>query len=441
MTQVTIHDSFETMKTLLRSDDLTAKETFLKEVVNNLRLDLINLFLEHNLIDKLLDHVMIEAIKIPSIPLITTLYSKTGHKDLYVIMSSLFRKPEAILFFGVHGSTSEQNLALVFLSKYGRLEDVKTLLNLGVPLHPQAFVAACEGGHLDIIQFLKDKSDVDLTDGLCSAVRHFQDDVIRYLFNLDKPINYMKVANTAAYINDPDLLQRMLTLAKDKQPNVILYELSKALLMACSKGFHKVAEILLEIKVPLDPEVYFQMGTYNDGTKKILADKIIQGAILKGDLDMVEYLKGYLNYVNLDAALERAVLIAKRLDMVKVLTSGRSFNLDQAIVRAISIDHLDILVHLTTIGPFDIEFAIQFATLKGSNKDILEHLLFTRSGVTFTRNDTQDLDCCVCLTQSEVKIQSCNHVVCIKCLREWIACKISQGLQLTCPMCRTLLCP
>ena len=381
MTQVTVHDDLEPIKVLLASDNLEAKQKFIDEVVESQNLLLLKILIDNNLIhESFYERMMIYAIKGSNILTLRFLYSRDPFKGRnYVLAAAIFKQSEPLLFFGIYGEPSDKILALVFLASLGRLDHVKTLVDLGVPVNQQAFSTACSEGHFDLINFFLDMPsiNVDFTDGLCSAIWGCQHDVIRYLVNLDKPIDYIAAATTAGYQDNPDLLQQMLTLAKDKQPEVTFLRLSHVLEQACSKGYHKVIDILLKTKVPLTAEVYSMMSTYNDGTKKLLADKVIQVAILKKDLDMIEYLKEYLDQVDLDSALKRAVLIAKDPDMVKTLTSsaGHPFNLDQAITHAISVDSLDILTYLTTIGSFDVEAVIQFATLKGCDEGgILEHL-------------------------------------------------------------------
>jgi ankyrin repeat protein len=433
MTQVTVHDNLETIKVLLTSGDLEAKKKFTTELVKGRHLDLVKTLTNEDLLETaLLENIMIRSIEDSVMPFIRHLYSLINFNISYVVAAAAFKQIEPILFFGIHSDHTEQMVALVFLAGFGCLDHVKTLVDLGVAVNGQAFDGACAKGHLEIVKFLLSRFDINPTHGLCEAIENHQSDVIKHLIDLEKPFDHIEVARKAATVNYPDLLQQMITLAKNKQHNINFYALSEDLMEACLKGHHKVIELLLKEKVPLTTKVYSQLTEYDTETTKLLADQVIQGAILREDLEIVKYLGEYLNYVNLDTAIERAILVAKNLDMVRILTTNQPFNLTQAILHAISVDHADMLVYLTALGPFDIETAIQLTTLKGSNQDILGHLLLTRVGVTFTTNDTEDSECCVCLTPSEVKVEPCKHVVCSTCLHNIVI----QGINLTCPMCR-----
>ena len=437
MTQVTVHDDLETIKVLLTSDDLEAKKRFTAELVKGRHLDLVKTLTDGDLLETaLLENMMVDSIRDSNIPFVTHLHPLINFNISYVVTAAAFKQIEPIFFFGVHCEPAEQMVALVLLTRLGCLDHVKTLVDLGVAVSDEAFDQACAKGHLEIIKFLLSRFDIDPTHGLCEAIKANQPDVISYLMAFEKHLDYTEVAMMAATMNSPDLLQQMLILANEK-PNIKFYALSDNLMKACLWGHHKVIELLLKAKVPLTTDVYSQLTKYNTETIKLLADQVIQGAILREDLEIVKYLGEYLNYVELDTAIERAILVAKNLDMVQILTTDQPFNLTQAILHAISVNLANILVYLTTLGSFDIETAIQLATLKNSDKDILGHLLLIRLRVTFTTNDTQDSECCVCLTPSEVKVKPCNHVVCFTCLHNIVM----QGINLTCPMCRGSLIP
>ena len=439
MTQVTIDDvvyDLETIKVLLASDDFDAKKRFTTKLVKGRHLDLVKTLTDGDLLETaLLENMITEAIEQSIMPFIEHLYSLINFNMFYLIAAAAFRQTEPILFFGIHSDPTGQMLALVFLARFGCLDHIKTLIDLGVPVNEQALDEACAKGHLETVKFLLSRFDIDPTSGLCEAIGNRQSDIIKYLIDLEKPFDHIEVAKKAATINNPDLLEQILTLTKDKRPN--LNTLSDNLMKACLRGHHKIIELLLKANIPLTTEVYSRLTEYDTETTKLLADQVIQGAILREDLEIVKYLGEYLNYVDLDTAVDRAILVAKNLDMVRILTTNQPFNLTQAILHAISVDHADMLVYLTTLGPFDIGTAIQLTTLKDSNQDILGHLLLTRLGVTFTTNDTQNSECCVCLTPSEVKVEPCKHVVCSTCLHNIVI----QSINLTCPMCRSSLIP
>ncbi len=441
MTQVTVDDvvyNLETIKVLLASDNFDAKKRLTTELVKGRHLDLVKTLTDGDLLEiALLDNIIVESIKHSVMPFIEHFYSLVNFNISYVIAAATFEQIEPLLFFGIHSNHREQMLALVFLAKFGCLDHVKTLVDLGVIVSEEAFARVCAGGHLEIVKFLLSRFNIDPTYGLCEAIENHQSGVIEHLIDLEKHFDYPEVARKAATMNNPDLFRQVITLAKDKQHNINFYAMSDNLMKACLKGHHKIIELLLETKVPLTTKVYSQLTKYDTETTKLLADQVIQGAILREDLEIVKYLGEYLNYVDLDTAIERAILVAKNLDMVRILTANQSFNLTQAILHTISVNHVDMLVYLTTLGPFDIETAIQLTTLKDSNQDILEHLLLTRLGVTFTTNDTQNSECCVCLTPSEVKVEPCKHVVCSTCLHNIVI----QSINLTCPMCRGSLIP
>ncbi len=453
MSLISINNDLEEIKAILASGNFSkiSMTVFLEQLASSDSLTFVKELVKHNLLDdELKSHLLTEAVVNNNIPLVEYLHPMLPFSTKYIMAAIACKQIDILLWLGIHSSNvCLQDLAFVFLTKYGCLENIKTLLNLGVRIHPQAFAEACGAGHLDIVEFLDNKTRqsgqvTDLAEGLCEAVQFDKHEVVRFIINLGRPFNCVTVAGTAIEHGKLGYVTMMLTLAKEKQPNVTPHELSRPLTIACSKGFHEIVQLLLEAKVPLQPEVYSQVISYNEDTKKVLADKIVQVAILRKDLDMINHFKDYLDHVNLDKALKQAVLIAKSLDMVKALTSRQlPFNLDKAIIHAISVDHFDILTHLiiqrTTETTFDIEAAIRFAALKGCGDEIEGYLYLVKARVTLSHNHTQELECCVCMGSSKIKIHLCDHPICVQCLRQWVVRNMKEGLQVTCPMCRAIL--
>ncbi len=444
MCEVTTESCMETIKVFLATENIEAKRAFLLEVAKLEPLHLAESLMDNDLLDvKLKGILMASAIKVDNMDLVKYLYSRLPTNIVYITTAAMFEKPDVIFWIGTQSSDEhERNLALTLSAQLGRLDNVKALLDLGIELHPQAFVAACGAGHLDIVQFLEGQT-TDLSAGLCEAVQFDKREVVELLLGLNRPVNYAAAISRAAYCNKHELLASLIILANKGQPIRAVPELSRALTFACSKGYHQVVNSLLGAKVPLEPKVYSEMSSYDKGTTKALANKIIQVAVVRKDLDMVKYLKNYFDHVNLDKALRHAVLIAKDLDMVKILTSGHGnqpFNLDKAIMHAISIDSLEILTYLTTIGrTFDVVSAIEYASLKGCNEAIIGRLYVIRSGLVFTYIDSQEFECCVCMGVSETKVHPCNHAVCMDCAQRWVIHNTLESRPVICPMCRTPL--
>lgn len=393
MCEVTTESCMETIKVFLATENIEAKRAFLLEVAKLNPLYLVESLMDNNLLSPDLKGIlMASAIKVDNMDLVKYLYSRLPTNIAYITTAGMFEKPDVIFWIGTQSSDEhERNLSLTLSAQFGRLDNVKALLNLGIELHPQAFVSACGAGCLDVVQFLEGQT-TDISAGLCTAVQFDKREVVELLLGLNKPINYAAAISRAAYCNKHELLASLIPLANKGQPIRAAPELSKALTFACSKGYHQVIDSLLGAKVPLEPKVYSEMSSYDKGTTKALADKIIQVAVVRKDLDMIKYLKNYLEYVDLNKAVRQAVLIAKSLDMVKALTSEQLlFNLDKAIIHAISIDSLEILTYFATMGrTFDVLSAIEYASLKGCKEAIIGRLYVIRSGLVFTYTDSQE---------------------------------------------------
>ena len=179
---------------------------------------------------------------------------------------------DPLVFFGLVESEPLQGCALMFLCCLGELEHVRSLFDLGVAYNAYTFEFACASGNLELVKFILERfaSEVDdLTRGLNRALSRNHSEVIRFLLNLNKPINFSEAVPDAALSGDLNLFKQVLTLAGGPS-EVPPEKLTSALQHACEEGDLDILRFLLDLKVPVEPEVFLKVPKVNVLMKQLL---------------------------------------------------------------------------------------------------------------------------------------------------------------------------